>query len=51
MNVGIIFRVDVFQFRMECCISFTRQTGIAFVDLDEWIPFMEVDVVIVSREP
>jgi hypothetical protein len=36
---------------MERSISFTGQTGIAFVDLDEWIPFMEVDVVVVSRKP
>jgi hypothetical protein len=36
---------------MECCISFSGQTGIAFIDLDEWITFMEVDVVVVAREP
>ena len=51
MDVWIIFWVDVFQFRMECCISFSGQTGIAFIDLDEWITFMEVDVVVVAREP
>ena len=51
MDVWIIFWVDVFQFWMECCISFAGQAGIAFVDLDEWITFMEVDVVVVSREP
>ena len=43
--------VDVFQFRMECCISFARQTGIPFVDLDKWITFVEVDIVIVSWQP
>ena len=50
MDVWIIFWVDVFQFGMECCISFAGKAGIAFVDLDEWITFMEVDVVVVSRE-
>jgi hypothetical protein len=36
---------------MECCISFAGQAGIAFVDLDEWISLMEVDVVLISRKP
>ena len=51
MDVGIIFGVDVFQFRMECCISFAGQTSIAFIDLDEGITFVEVDVVVVAGEP
>jgi hypothetical protein len=50
VDVWIIFWVDVFQFWMKCCIAFAGQAGIAFVDLDEWIPFVEVDVVVVSRE-
>jgi hypothetical protein len=29
VDVGIIFRVDVFQFWMKCCISFAGQAGIA----------------------
>ena len=51
MDVWIIFWVDVFQFGMECCIACAGQTGIAFVDLDEGISFVEVDVVIVAGEP
>ena len=51
MDVWIIFGVDVFQFWMECGISLAGETGIAFIDLDEGIAFVEVDVVIVSRKP
>jgi hypothetical protein len=36
---------------MECCISFAGETGIALVDLDEGITFMEVDVVIIAGKP
>jgi hypothetical protein len=51
VDVWIIFWTDVFQFWMECGIAFAGQAGIAFVDLDEGIPFVEVDVVIVAGEP
>jgi len=34
---------------MECFVSGAGEPGIAFVDLDERIAFMEVDVVVVSR--
>jgi hypothetical protein len=36
---------------MECRVTGAGQTGIAFVDLDEGIAFMEVGVVVVSWDP
>ena len=45
---GIILRVDVFQFRMEGFVAGAGETGIAFRDLEEWISFVEVGVVVIS---
>ena len=44
VDVGIIFGVDVFQFRMERGISGAGHAGISFVDLGVVISFMEVGV-------
>jgi hypothetical protein len=51
VDVGIIFGVDVFQFRMEGFIAGAGQTGIAFRDLEERITFVEVGVVVISWQP
>ena len=51
MDVGIILGVDVFQFRMEGFVAGAGQAGIAFRDLEEWISFMEVGVVVISGQP
>jgi hypothetical protein len=51
VDVGIILGVDVFQFRMERFISGAGEAGIAFGDLEERISFVEVGVVVISRQP
>ena len=51
MDVWIILGVDVFQFRMEGCIAGAGKSGIAFRDLEERISFVEVGVVVISRQP
>jgi hypothetical protein len=51
MDVWIFFGVEVFEFWMQCRITGAGKPGIAFVDLDERIAFMEVDVVVVSGQP
>jgi hypothetical protein len=51
VDVWIVFGVNVFEFWMECRVAGAGQTGIAFVDLDEGIAFMEVGVVVVSWDP
>ena len=51
MDVWIVLWVDVFELWMERFIAGAGQTGIAFIDLDEGIAFMEVDVVVVSGQP
>jgi len=48
VDVGIVFRVYVFQFRMEGFIAGAGEAGIAFGDLDEGISCMEVGVVVIS---
>ncbi len=51
MDVGIVFRVDVLEFRVEGGIAFTGESGIALINLDEGISFMEVGVVVICRQP
>jgi len=51
VDIGVVFGAEVFQFRMECFISLSGEPGISFVDLDERISLMEVDVVVISGEP
>jgi hypothetical protein len=51
VDVWIVLWVNVFEFWMECRVACAGQTGIAFVDLDEGIAFMEVGVVVVSWQP
>jgi hypothetical protein len=51
VNIGIVFRVYILQFQMECCIAGAGEAGISFIDLDEWISFMEVGVVVITWQP
>ncbi len=51
MDVGIVFRVDVLEFRVDGGIALTGESGISVVDLDEGISFMEVGVVVISGQP
>ena len=51
MDVGIVFWIYSFEFRVEGFVSGAGQAGIAFGDLDEGISFMEVGVVVISRKP
>jgi hypothetical protein len=51
VDVGIVFRVDVFELRMECLVAGAGQAGKSLVDLYIWITNMEVGVVVISREP
>ena len=51
VDVGVIFGVDVFQFRMERGIAGAGQAGISFGDLGSGISFMEVGVVVIAGEP
>ena len=51
MDVGIVFWIYSFEFRMEGFIAGAGQSGIAFGDLDEGISFMEVGVVVISWQP
>jgi hypothetical protein len=51
VDVGIVFGTQVFQFWMKGFIAGAGQAGIAFIDLDERVAFMEIDVVVVSGQP
>ena len=51
MDVGIIFWVDSFEFRVEGFVTSSGETCISFGDLDEGIPFVEVGVVVISGQP
>jgi hypothetical protein len=48
VDVGIVFWIYSFEFRMEGFVAGAGQAGIAFGDLDEGISFMEVGVVVIS---
>ena len=51
MDVGIVFWIYSFEFRMQGFVAGAGQAGISFRHLDEWISFMEVGVVVISGEP
>ena len=51
MDVGIVFWIYVFQFRVECFITSSGESGIAFWDLGEGVAFMEVGVIVISGQP
>jgi hypothetical protein len=51
VDVWIVFRAYVFEFWMKGRVAGAGQAGISFVDLDERIAAMEVDVVVVAGEP
>jgi hypothetical protein len=51
VDVRVVFRIDVCELGMESRVAGSRQTGIPFVDLDEGITFVEVDIVVVSGQP
>jgi len=51
VDVGVFFGAEVFQFWMEYLIAGAGEPGITFVDPDERITLMEVDVVVISGEP
>ena len=51
VDVGIVFGIYSFEFRMEGFVAGAGQAGIAFGDLDEGISFMEVGVVVISWQP
>ena len=51
VDVGIILGVQSFEFRMQCFVAGAGQAGIAFGYLEEGISFMEVGVVVISRQP
>jgi hypothetical protein len=48
VDVGIVFWIYVFEFRVEGFIAGAGESGISFGDLDEGISFMEVGVVVIS---
>jgi hypothetical protein len=51
VDVGVVFGVDVLQFRMERRTVGAGESGISFWDLGKRISGMEVGVVVISREP
>ena len=51
MDVGIIFWIYSFEFRVESFVTSSGETCISFGDLDEGIPFVEVGVVVISGQP
>jgi hypothetical protein len=51
VDVWIIFGVHSLEFRMQGLVAGAGQAGIAFGDLEEWISFVEVGVVVVSGQP
>jgi hypothetical protein len=51
MDVWIVFRVHSIEFRMQGLVAGAGQAGIAFGDLEEEISFVEVGVVVISRQP
>ena len=51
MDVGIVFGIYSFEFRMESFMAGAGESGIAFGDLDEGISCMEVGVVVITRKP
>lgn len=48
MDVWIILGINDFEFWMKGRVTSVGKAGIAFVDLEEGIPFMEVGVVVLS---
>ena len=51
MDVGIVFRVYVFELGMECFVAGAGQAGKSLIDLYIGITDMEVGVVVISWEP
>ena len=51
VDVGIVFWIYVFQFRVEGFIPSSGESGITFWDLGKRITFMEVGVVVISGQP
>jgi len=51
VDVGIILRVDSFEFGMQSLIACARQAGVAFRYFDKGIPFVEIRIVIVAWQP
>ena len=51
VDVGVVFGVDVLQFRMQRRIAGAGESSITFWDLGKGISGMEVGVVVISWEP
>jgi hypothetical protein len=51
VDVGIVFWIYSFEFRVESFIAGAGEAGISFGDLDEGVTFVEVGVVVISWQP
>ena len=51
MDVGIIFRIYSFEFRVQSFVARAGQAGISLGDLGKGISVMEVGVVVIPWEP
>jgi hypothetical protein len=51
VDVRVVFRVYVLEFGMKGRVAGAGQAGVAFVDLGEGIAYVEVGVIVVSRQP
>ena len=51
MDVGIIFRIYSFEFRVQSFVAGAGQAGISLGNLGKGISVMEVGVVVISGKP
>jgi hypothetical protein len=51
VDVGIILGVHALEFRVQSFVAGAGQAGVAFGNLEKWISFVEVGVVIISGQP
>ena len=51
MDVGIVFRIDSFELRVDSPVAHAGQAAKSLVDLDIRIADMEVGVVVISWQP
>ncbi len=51
VDVGVVFRIDALEFRVEGFVAGAGEASISFRDLGERISFVEVGVVVISWEP
>jgi hypothetical protein len=51
LDVGVVFRVEAIEFRMQSGVAGAGQTSISFFDLGVRVTLLEVDHVIIAGNP